>query len=1242
MSKRNSVLAAAFITTALLNGQDTRGRIFGRVTDPQDSAVPGASVTVTNVLTNVSTTIETNEKGYYEANLLVAGTYQVIATASGMKKFQRQGVELNLGAHVPIDIRMEVGSVHEEVTVTGGAPLVETDNISTGRLLDNRSLNDLPVPNNNPILLAAFSPGVQERGGYRTNAHRAASVLGTTFYTPGNVGGRSNTDTSNDYQLDGMPNVGSSRRMAYLPHTDSIQEFKVETSNLDASVGFSSGITLSMMTKAGTNDLHGTATWQHMQARWNAAQYFLGQTYNQNLNSARAAGDTAKLNALVARGIQPPGHTNDYSVSLGGPVEIPKLIRGRNRLFFFFNASGTKQRMIEMTATTNVNVPTLKNRQGDFSDLLTVGSQYQIYDPNTVQPDAARAGHWIRSPFPGNAIPRSRWANPMTNFYNPLFPAPNNSPASDRQEPLNNYVTPAMPWNFDYQSQSSRIDYQFSERHRFFGRWNRSTFLEDRSDWTYETKRGFQTTGLIRNNTGAMLGWTYTPTARSYFDFGFSMNRYTTGNKDAVAKQFKPTDVGLPQYLDAKAADMLHVPVVSMTGYNSLGLNFSTLSYTTAYSAKAVYNRVMASHTVRAGFEARQYLTNGGGGGNTAGAFGFDNAYTRRNDDTFTPTGSLGYSYAAFLLGIPSSMQVVTNDTFAVHTPAYAWHAQDNWRVTSKLTLILGLRGEWESGLTERFNRALAAFDPSLQLPISQGAKAAYAANPVPELAASNFQVLGGTPYAGQGGAPRTLWGSQWMWLPRIGAAWQIRSKTVIRGGYGIFQDSLNATYLSPNQTGFSRTTSTNISNNYGSTWLVGNPAQGISPLTDPFPVRSDGTRFDLPVRNALGPMALVGSAYSFTNPNIRRARNQRWRASVQHGLDDKTVVEGAFAYSYGERVYVTHSVNPLAGQYWATGTARNATLDTSLGQNVTNPFNLGNFAALRSSDPVVYQQMSTLGFFTSSTIVKNQLLRPYPQMSGLTSNNDSVGKVWAPSMELSLRRSVSRGVSVNVHYTRMKPDAADLYLNEFDAEPTRRPSAYGEPHRLNVSALLEAPFGKGRRYLREGVASQILGGWQLGLTYEYQTGLPIDFGNLFYYGDPGAISSGPRTIAQWFNTAGCVATAAAASPSDQVIAAGQPCPAGFDKRSAAQPATFQTRTFPSRIAGVYGQRMNEWNASLQRDIALRERFHLNLRVDAQNLLNRTIFSNPVTTPSSTQFGQVTSTTEVPNRYIQVQMRLRF
>ena len=353
-------------------------------------------------------------------------------------------------------------------------------------------------------------------------------------------------------------------------------------------------------------------------------------------------------------------------------------------------------------------------------------------------------------------------------------------------------------------------------------------------------------------------------------------------------------------------------------------------------------------------------------------------------------------------------------------------------------------------------------------------------------------------------------------------------------------------------------------------------------------------------------------------------------------------MVEAAFAYSYGDHTYVSHSTNPLPQQFWGTGNTRDTTASTVMTQNVANPFSIANFASLKTSDPVLYQQMSTLGFFTSSTIQKNQLLRPYPQMSGLTNGADPVGKVWVPAFEVSLRRVVSRGVSMNVHYTMLDVQNADAFLNEFDAAPTKRPSAYTARNRVNVSALLELPFGKGRRYLQQGVLSQIAGGWQLGVTYVYQTGLTIDFGNMFYYGNLADIANGPHTIAQWFNTAGCVATTSAAGPGDVVVPAAQPCTSGFEKRSAAQPFSYQVRSFPTRVDGVAGPAMNEWNASLQKDLVIREGIRLNFRVDAHNLMNRTIFSNPSTTVTSTLFGQITSATEVPNRYIAVQARLRF
>ncbi|MCC6588714.1 MAG: carboxypeptidase regulatory-like domain-containing protein [Bryobacterales bacterium] len=1212
--------ACLFLLPLNLSAQDTRGMIFGRVLDSQAAPVMRAVVVVTNTGTNVAATLQTNETGYYEANLLVAGAYEVTAEAQGFKKAVRRGIVLNVSQRVPIDFTLELGSVSETLTVTEDAPLIETNSVSAGRVVDNRSLNELPVARNNPVLLAAFTPGVQIRGGYRTTAHRSASIVTTVLFTPGNVGGRSFTDSSNDYLMDGMPNVGFNRRIAFMPHTDAIQEFKVETSNLDPSVGFSSGISLSLMTKAGTNDLHGVTTWQHMQQRWNATPFFIKQAYFRSIAQAVAAGNSSRADDLRGQNPQAPGRTNDYSFSISGPVVIPKVVNGRNRLFFFFNYNGTKERLTETTSNINVTVPTLLNRAGNFSDLLAVDStRYQIYDPLTVARDPSRPSNYIRQPFAGNIVPSSRFINPMQQRYDSLLPTPNNNPTNSRQEPLNNYIATAMPWQFNFVALSSRIDYQWSEKHRFFGRWNYHNYKEDRSDWTYTTLPGLHSADLERGTRAAMVDWVFTPTAATFFDVAVSINQSKEGQAGVVPKQFTAVDAGLPAYLASKAGGEGHLPIVNPAGYRTISRGFTTIGKSTLWGTRISASHVRGSHTIRGGFDMRQYFRTGGGGGATSGTFTFNNLFTRRNDDTLTPAGDIGHSWASFLLGLPSVLQAETNDSFAVQTPAFAWHVQDTWRLSPRLTLMLGMRFEYEGGLTERYNRALADFDPTLTLPISAAAKAAYAANPVTELAAANFNVAGGTVYAGQTPGGRNIWQGELMYLPRIGAAYQLNARTVFRAGYGIFYDSLNASYLTPNQFGFSRVTSTNLTNDFGATWLTGNPAAGVSPLRDPFPVRADGTRFDAPVRDALGGMAFAGRAFAYTSYGMRRARNQRWRVGVQRQLSSKDLIEAAYVGSFADRVYVARNNNPLPQQFWATGMVRNDAITTSMNQNVTNPFRLANFASLATSAPAIYQQMSTLSFFTAATIQKNQLLRPFPQMAGVTDSFSPVGNVWAHSLELTYTRRFSRGINFNAGYTRLKADTADIFVNEFDTSPTRRPSAYGSPHRFTATTVVDLPFGKGRPFLSHGWLSKLAGGFQVGITYEYQTGLPVDFPNLFYYGaNLDDIANGPHTIGQWFNTD------------------------NFERAAARAPGAYHARVFPTRLNSVRGPSMNDWNANAQREFAFTERFRLQLRFDALNIMNHTIFSQPDSNPVLGTFGSITSTTEAPNRYMQFQARLRF
>jgi len=266
-----------------------------------------------------------------------------------------------------------------------------------------------------------------------------------------------------------------------------------------------------------------------------------------------------------------------------------------------------------------------------------------------------------------------------------------------------------------------------------------------------------------------------------------------------------------------------------------------------------------------------------------------------------------------------------------------------------------------------------------------------------------------------------------------------------------------------------------------------------------------------------------------------------------------------------------------------------------------------------------VYQDMSTNSFFTSPTIRKNQLLRAYPHMSGLSRSYDPSGEVRTDALEVRVERRFSRGFNLNVAYTRMRGRAADFFFNEFDPDPTWRESGQTRPHRLTATSVVELPFGKGRPFANTGLAGRLFGGFQVSATYEFQPGPLLSFGNLFYYGnDVQDIKSGTRTLDRWFNTD------------------------NFECNASRAPAAFHRRVFPNHIDGLRGDMANIWSGNIQREFRFAERARLQVRFDALNLFNRTTFSSPDTNPLSTNFGRVLNQTATRNRYIQIQAKIRF
>jgi hypothetical protein len=669
------------------------------------------------------------------------------------------------------------------------------------------------------------------------------------------------------------------------------------------------------------------------------------------------------------------------------------------------------------------------------------------------------------------------------------------------------------------------------------------------------------------------------------------------------------------------------LPVVSIAGYQQLGKNAAEGYDTQNLQFTANMTHVRASHTLKFGTDMRRHSRTGFLPGASQGSYRFDSTYTRRYSDTalLTP-GDLGLSWAAFMLGIPTTSTLNTPVDYATSSPYYSMFAQEAWRASSKLTFNLGLRFEVEQGMTETADRMITSFDPEFVPAFADQVVAAYARSPIPEVSVDAFRqnLRGGAVYAGQDGQSRRGWKSQVMWLPRASAAFQVNERMVVKGGYGVYYDSLNATAITPNQLGFSTVTTVPSSNDFGQTWVSGNPRAGVSPLVDPFPVRADGTRFVTPVGTSLGGNFVAGQALSYGNLDRAHARLQRWRAGVQKELGRNMAIEVAYVGTYSDNVDLTVRQDILPAQFWNHTDTRNTALATSNNQNVTNPFHINNLTALRASNPALYNQLAAQALFTSPTIQKNRLLRPYPHMSvgnGLQAQALPIGKVRTHAVEVAFQRRFSQGLSLNAAYSGIRAEEWLNIINEYEGAPTQWvTSQQARPHRVTLNGVYELPFGRGRRFFSDGgVLGMILGGWQTGQTFEWQPGPLLQFGNVFFYGNVDDISLDDPTLDRWFDIE-----------------------AGFERSATRIPAEFQERLFPLRVDGLRGDPTLLLNSSISRSFPLVGRSTLQIRLDAANMLNRQQFANPQLNPTATDFGRVTANANTEPRFLILMSKVTF
>ncbi len=1153
------VLLGLSLASPFAGAQVYLGSILGQVTDPTGAVVPGAEITAENNETHFKTTVSSNGSGSYTMSGLNPGTYTVTFTAASFKTATRKNVVLTSGQNAEVDFKAAVGSASDTVVVTADNTLLDTGSANISTTLSKQEVTDLPNEGRNPFVMATLAPGVINGGsggyfqGHSSQYTNPFSGVAIQIISGGNSG-------HNRLTIDGIPDDPAERfsgasYTGFVPSPEAVQEVHISQSIFDAQVGHGNGTVTDTIVRSGANKVHGAAYYVFQNTYLNANLY-------QNVPTQYAA-------------TSPTKRSNDQLSQTGfvldGPVYIPKVYDGRDKTFFMV----AFERYASHTAQNySAQVPTTAELGGDFSGLCNTfnasgfcTSGVQLYVPNSpVDVNGNRTQY-----FANNNIASS--ISPVGAAYLTFLPAPNVAGTT-------NYIATQTSYPSVYPSFIVRVDQAVTQKNKlnaiYFQAGLTQTFpLEGFPKGIGPSGYGYH---VYRNTRGGSLDDVQQFSSSLVLDsrlgvifhpFGLAY----PGNQGYNLSTLGISGTGLPY--DSFPGISLSDPNHS---YTSLASGASgQVSEDTVGSLDEILTKTIRTHALRFGFEGNLTRYNVQNPQSGFGSFGFDRRFTQQNSVTagVNSEANSGDALADLELGAFSSATYNITPAYALQQKYAAFFFQDDWRTTSKLTLNLGVRWDYESPFTERYNKQVTNFCTSCTSPLQ-----------VPGLT-----LNGGLQYATS--SNRTAYPADFHdWQPRVGAAYQLTPTTVLRAGFGIIYFN---TLETPIGTGFSQTTSyTNTTN-----------SAPLNSIANPFP-----NGVVLPTGSGAGLATGIGTGIVFVDPHHVQPRAAEYTANVQQQLPGSLSLQIAYVGSRPTRLEVNHNIDVLPQQYYNQGIAGL------------------NYLTTRVNNPLA-GQVPANGTLNAALIQQYYLLLPYPQFSSVTEDYSSIGSTPYNALQIQVAHPMRHHISFQGNFTWDKLMLHNAFLDPYASAPgghlesvqDSNPTMFG-----NIFGTLELPkFLKTPAYERLAI-----GGWQLNVVSRLSNGSLIGApGNVNIIGNYRVPN---QTFYHQFNTCyesvntttGVLTPQATQTNMNTGLVTLQGCDANNPSPAFAQRLNYTSQS-NSTVLNIRQKLYPLLDASMFKRFIIREGVSFEIRGEFFNILNTPEFGGPNTSLGAANTGSAAS-----------------